>query len=308
MTRTILTVCAASLLSTPLLVAQQPPAAAERRLTEVAAQAAGMARASVETRVTRDKPYAAEAVTEFVQILGDGNRIVRKSSARLFRDSEGRTRREELGDSGDQERSSVVITDPLAGSSFVLNPAARTATKLPAMFARVEGGTISMQPSSSVTVTRTESQPKVEVIAVPAASGRGGAPQVEWTAGTQATTFAMSGGRMMITGAVGGETTKEDLGQQTIEGVTATGTRTTTVIPAGAMGNEQPITVLSEQWFSADLGVLVMTRHSDPRVGDTTYRLLGISRNEPDRALFQVPSDYTVQDRAPVRLRQKQQQ
>ena len=76
----------------------------------------------------------------------------------------------------------------------------------------------------------------------------------------------------------------------------ATGTRTTTVIPAGAIGNEQPIRIVSEQWFSPDLELLVLTRHSDPRTGDTTYRLTNIVRGDPDRSLFEVPADYTVKE------------
>jgi hypothetical protein len=90
-----------------------------------------------------------------------------------------------------------------------------------------------------------------------------------------------------------GQTVREDLGSQTIDGLPAVGSRSTTTIPAGAIGNDQPIKVIVEQWFSHDLQVLVMTRHSDPRQGDTTYRLLNIVRAEPDRSLFQVPSDYT---------------
>ena len=86
------------------------------------------------------------------------------------------------------------------------------------------------------------------------------------------------------------ETTKEDLGQQTIEGVTATGTRTTTVIPAGAIGNEQPIRIVSEEWTSPELQVLVLTKHSDPRTGETSYRLTGVTRTEPAKSLFEVPA------------------
>jgi hypothetical protein len=88
---------------------------------------------------------------------------------------------------------------------------------------------------------------------------------------------------------------KEDLGPQTIEGVTARGTRTTTVIPAGSIGNVQDIRIVSEQWFSEDLQVLVLTKHSDPRSGETIYRLRNIVRAEPDASLFTVPADYTVQ-------------
>jgi len=88
--------------------------------------------------------------------------------------------------------------------------------------------------------------------------------------------------------------TKEDLGEQVVEGVMAKGTRTTIVIPAGAIGNEQPITVTSEEWFSPDLKVLVMTKHADPRSGETTYRLTDISRGEPDASLFDLPAGVTI--------------
>ena len=70
----------------------------------------------------------------------------------------------------------------------------------------------------------------------------------------------------------------------------------TTTIPAGSIGNEQPILVVSEQWFSPDLKVLVMTKHSDPRSGENTYRLTNITQTEPARSLFEVPADYTLKD------------
>ena len=93
-----------------------------------------------------------------------------------------------------------------------------------------------------------------------------------------------------------GQTVREDLGRQNIESVAATGSRSTTTIPAGAIGNLQPLRVVSEQWFSPDLQVLIMTKHSDPRTGETTYRLQSIVRAEPDRSLFTVPSDYTFKE------------
>jgi hypothetical protein len=88
------------------------------------------------------------------------------------------------------------------------------------------------------------------------------------------------------------QVTRQDLGQRMIEGVNALGTRTTTTIPTGAIGNEQPIRIVSEEWFAPDLQVLVMTKHSDPRSGETTYMLSNIIRAEPDRSLFEVPADY----------------
>jgi hypothetical protein len=85
----------------------------------------------------------------------------------------------------------------------------------------------------------------------------------------------------------------QDLGQRTIEGVMAQGSRTTTTIPAGAIGNDQPIRIVSEEWFSPELRVLLLTKHSDPRSGDTTYTLSNIVRTEPGRALFEIPADST---------------
>jgi len=63
--------------------------------------------------------------------------------------------------------------------------------------------------------------------------------------------------------------------------VIANGSRSTTTIPAGQIGNEQPIQIVSEQWVSPDLQVLVLTKHTDPRSGETTYRLNNITRVEP---------------------------
>ncbi|HWC97153.1 MAG TPA: hypothetical protein VG456_10395 [Candidatus Sulfopaludibacter sp.] len=86
----------------------------------------------------------------------------------------------------------------------------------------------------------------------------------------------------------------EALGKQTIEGVVAEGTRTTVTIPAGSVGNEQPIQVVSERWYSPELQTIVLSKHSDPRSGDTTTRLANISRAEPARTLFEVPADYKI--------------
>ncbi|HYT68691.1 MAG TPA: sigma factor [Vicinamibacterales bacterium] len=91
-------------------------------------------------------------------------------------------------------------------------------------------------------------------------------------------------------------TTAGPLEHKTLEGVAVEGRKTTTIIPAGQVGNEQPLTITSEEWRSPELNVLVMTRHSDPRMGDSSYRLQNIIRAEPDRSLFIVPADYTVKD------------
>jgi hypothetical protein len=87
----------------------------------------------------------------------------------------------------------------------------------------------------------------------------------------------------------------ENLGLQTINGVAATGTRTTQTIPAGAIGNTQPIQTVREVWTSQDLKIPVMIKTSDPRFGETVMQLTNILQTNPDPSLFQVPAGYTMQ-------------
>lgn len=106
---------------------------------------------------------------------------------------------------------------------------------------------------------------------------------------------AMAGGfRYEVTEM--GEPVKEALGKKSIEGVECEGTRTTVTIAAGTIGNERPIDIVSESWYSPELQVVVSSRHSDPRFGETSYRLANINRAEPDKSLFVPPADYKVED------------
>ncbi len=97
----------------------------------------------------------------------------------------------------------------------------------------------------------------------------------------------------------------ESLGDQTIEGIHATGTRITTTIPAGKMGNEKPITVTSERWYSPELKATVMTKHEDPWAGELKTEFKNVVASEPDASLFAVPADYKVIDdkEGPIKIR-----
>jgi hypothetical protein len=244
----------------------------------------------IESRVTTGRPYSAEATTEFVHVLGDGNRIARKSSARIFRDGEGRTRREELG-SGDTPES-ISIYDPVAKVTFVLDPAAKTARKSPV---RVAYPAWKIDDAKKVMVFTAKVAGGPE-----AAIGDKIAERGLTRSGAEAPANRVSPARselhhtfMKVTEA---RVNVESLGRQTIEGVPADGTRTTTTIPAGAIGNQHEIEIVSEEWFSPDLQVLVMTKHRDPRSGETTYRLTNVIRAEPGAGMFDLPPDYTVED------------
>ena len=242
--------------------------------------------APLEGKVVRGAPYSADIETESVQTLGDGNRIVYRSTGRVYRDADGRVRREEKNGS----KETITITDPVANKSFTLDPATRTASQALGFglfsfyfdgFEKPFGRYVFAHPptlgywgfrgSSSATVSSSGSQNDYTIVL-----GRGG--------------------RSGRGGGVRGrdEYVEEPLPNRTIEGVVASGIRRTTTIPQGAIGNEQPIKTVSEEWTSVDLQVLVLTDVNDPRAGRTTYRLTNINRAEPDRDLFRVPAGYTI--------------
>jgi hypothetical protein len=263
--------------------APSPETAAKIVLEKVVA--AGMrSKMAVEARTIANAPYSAEAVTESTQVLADGNRIARKTITRIFRDGEGRTRREQVNDNGVVE--SVSIVDPVAHLSYVLQPDSRTAYRdfvligLPTMMrSKMEGVEATDEKLAVAAQAKLDMEQQRR---------QGGPPPPPPPPGPD--------GRVVFERMPAGQTVREDLGRQSIEGVVATGSRSTTTIPAGAIGNLQPIQVVSEQWFSPDLQVLVMTKHNDPRSGETTYRLQSIVRAEPDRSLFTVPPDYTLKE------------
>ena len=238
-------------------------------------------------RLVKGAPYSAQANTETTQVLSDGNRIVNSSTAAVYRDGEGRTRREQtlraigaFSASGETHKT-ISINDPVAGVSYVLEPNSRTARKIQGLRVEAAAGAgfkVSSGGDGNVIFNRT---PNGEV-------------QIK-----RSTVEAK-----VREDKLRNEFHNEDLGTQAIEGVNAVGTRTTITIPAGQIGNERAIEIVDERWFSPELKTVVMTRHSDPRSGEVVYRLTNIIRAEPDHSLFEVPSDYTLRDdQEPVQLR-----
>jgi hypothetical protein len=203
--------------------------------------------------VVKNAPFSADVTTETSVVLQDGNHIRQTTKLRLYRDSEGRTRREQsLNSLGGLAANTnlppvVFISDPVAGVNYALSPSSKTASR------SMGGGR--GQPGS-----------------------RGG---------------RMRGG----VGGAGQQNVKtESLGSKTLEGLTVEGTRTTSTIPAGQVGNEQPIQTVVETWYSPDLQITVYSKRSDPRSGETVMRYTNISRTEPAHSLFEVPSDYKITD------------
>ena len=228
-------------------------------------------------RVVKNAPYSADVVTESTQTLADGNHIRQTSTSHVSRDSEGRTRLEPSLSSasavtGQTKLPHVVfIHDPVAGQSYALDADAKTASKTLMRGGRGRGAA----PPAGTTSGQTTPSGQSGQVSDQAAQPRMRMP---------------FGGRMSNNANV----KTESLGRQTIEGVPADGTRTTMTIPAGQMGNEQPIQVVNERWYSPDLQTVVLSKRSDPRNGETVTRLQNVSRSEPSPTLFQVPADYKV--------------
>ena len=89
---------------------------------------------------------------------------------------------------------------------------------------------------------------------------------------------------------------EESLGERNIEGVMAQGTRTTTTIPAGQIGNDQPITSVRERWYSPELQAVVLSETEDPMSENSIYRLTNIRRGDPPPSTFWIPADYTINE------------
>jgi hypothetical protein len=252
---------------------------------------------SFDRKLVKGAPYSAVAVTESIQTLADGNRLVHKSSASIYRDSEGRTRRDQVlakigpyASAGDTPQT-IFINDPVAQVNYILEPASRIARK------------VNMPSMPNAVMRRTpdtlvEDKIRARDSQQPGALTPGDRERIEFTMQTSGIGAGAAGG-MSIAINQGGKKwnpIKESLGKQMIEGVEAEGTRVTITIPAGDVGNDQAINIVSENWVSPDLQAVVMSRHSDPRSGETVYKLTNINRSEPAHSLFEVPADYSIKE------------
>ena len=262
-------------------------------------------------KAVKNAPYSAEVVSERQQNLADGNQIVNKSTSFSYRDSAGRTRQEMRDAKG--EVLTVTIHDAADGSTYILNPRSKTANKIgphkelgkaAAEMARAhieqmrKEGKLPAGERREIIVRRLEgAEGEAQANAASAAGLHVEAPLMG----------ALPNGRELamrlgpLAGAMADmkwarKAATKDLGTREIEGVKAEGKLRSYEIPAGEVGNRNPITVSDESWHSPELQVTLLTKHSDPRVGESTYRLTNIRREEPAAALFAVPSDYTVKD------------
>lgn len=320
------------------------------------------------SKVVKGAPYSAEVITETNQALADGNAITRRTSAAVYRDSEGRTRQESGGDS---RQRTVYITDPVEAKSYVLTPGAKRAIATPfaehrvkdrriirvdSTEVRIEDGRIFIdgQEASGAQVLRSRagrevkvengkvfidgreiavpeppippSPPKVSVRTIESGAGprreeirvqvvrrgdesHGPTPPMPPMPPTPPAPPGPMGAlpplaplppmpgihtmRFESTAKLGKGVTTQ-LGMKDFDGVKADGHSTVWTIPAGEVGNRNPINITSESWYAPELQVTVYSRHNDPRTGETVYRLAGIKRGEPAAQLFKVPEEYSL--------------
>jgi hypothetical protein len=210
-------------------------------------------------------PYSGEGITTLKLKLFDGTRIERTVTARFWRDSAGRVRREQtivgLAALNPSNESPLVVTivDPVAGVIYSLTPGSQTAQRI-AIDKRMLAG---------------EPPPPPPPPPPGGPIGPGAPPPPP------------------------PPPNEEVLGSRQIEGLIALGRRTKRTIPAGQIGNDRPIAITDERWHSPDLKALLFSRHHDPRTGDVEYRLTNITRAEPPAELFTVPAGYTIADTPP---------
>ena len=208
-------------------------------------------------------PFSGTSTSITKQTLQDGTTINRTVQGAIYRDSQGRSRREvtftgvgPLAATGGTHKM-VAIFDPVAGAHYMLNPDKKVAYKMTSPAGGAGGNAGKAQAFQQKMQARQQQEEASGALKV------------------------------------------ESLGTQVINGVSAEGTRTTRTIAAGEIGNSAPIQIVSERWYSPDLQTVVQSTRTDPRFGTTTFSLTNIQKTEPAATLFTIPADYTVQAGAP---------
>jgi len=269
------------------------------------ASVSGMAFGGFDRAPIQGAPYSATITNESIQTLADGNRIVQTSTGTTARDSQGRTRHDTalpaIGNlSAANAPRLIFLQDPVAQTSYTLNLTDKTAQKMP-VFSAMGAGAPGMGPVTMKFGEVSGPPPMLETSTFTTAAPPPGVfiqKHVEFTDGHVNQLGPEPGVSMFVQKHLDeqAQASTEDLGSQTMEGVLVNGVRTTHTIPAGQIGNERPIAIVSEIWTSPDLKTVVFSKRTDPRMGEQTFRLTNIVRAEPDPSLFAVPPDFKIVD------------
>jgi hypothetical protein len=220
----------------------------------------------------------------------------------LYRDAIGRTRREEtLAAIGPWAASGtppmmITIQDPASGVNYFLDPQLKIAAKIPAPppgEGPMEIGSVRSFHASGP----AEGGPSTASVSIASGPGAQGVVAVE-----QGQPTVVGFGPGVLAGMQADEKS-ESLGEETIAGVSADGTRSTTVIPANTIGNERPLEISKERWYSPELQIVLRSKQDDPRFGETTYKVTKLDRSDPPSSLFEVPPGYKLQEPKPTIIR-----
>jgi hypothetical protein len=236
-------------------------AASQTSAPELASSSVFSARPSFGIVPVTGVPYSAEETDEIKQTLADGTHIDRTMPVvKMYRDSMGRTRTERslrgLGTQSGSAQGPIMVE--------INDPVAHKRYTF----------------NSEEKIAHRQKLPS-------------GPARPSFPAGARP---AMSSPPAPFPSQVGRTTTTEELGNQIMGGVTVQGRRTTTTWPVGSMGNDRPITTISETWFSPELRMAILSKVDDPRSGEHTHRVVRISRGDPDPSLFGPPAGYVVKD------------
>jgi hypothetical protein len=247
--------------------------------------------------VVKNEQYQAQAVTEMKQTLADGSHIIQTTTATVARDSDGRTVRiqklstigpwRSADSSQGNSQTLTTIFDPVAKEHIDYTSKSKVAHVLP-MPPLPPGAVVSAEGGFTV------SSPGVLSGAESGLTLSGPGP-----VGGAVQGFALQAQTASPLAGKGMEPKTESLGTKAIEGVPAVGTRSTSTIAAGTIGNDKDLTITRETWYSPELKLVIQSTQSDPRFGQTTYSLKNIQQGPPDEALFQVPANYTIDKIAP---------
>jgi hypothetical protein len=224
----------------------------------------------MENKTVTGAPYSAKALTTFTQTLADGTKINHTIVALLARDSQGRTRREQSMNAvgpwaTNTNEHMLFIRDPIAQKSYVIVPKDQT----------VVVASLSGDQEFTLELKSKMDAEKAKLIA-----------DLKRKQRSEGASIALAESTAQV----------DDLGEQLIDGVRAKGRRETNTIPVGGIGNDRPIQIVSEVWYSDELQTVVLSKRSDPRQGESEYRLTEISRVEPARSMFDVPAGYSVRE------------
>lgn len=287
-------------------------------------------------RPIKNAPYSAQMITERQQNLADGNQIADRQTTMAYRDSAGRTRQEVVDDKGElklvtihdpvagatwilkpQDRTATKIAraGDAARAARQMADASRKAAEAGRKAgeearARVEqmrrDGTLpsverrKLDDGSEEIIVKRVARVNPEL-----RQNVQQDVQIQVSKALEENSEALRAAQVRLAPLAAGvfgdmkwasKAATKDLGTREFSGIKAEGKLRSYEIPAGEIGNRNPIVVSDETWYAPDLQVTVYTRHSDPRSGDTVFRLDKLKREEPAPALFTVPSDYTVKE------------